>query len=158
MKTLIAAALLLALCACAGGSHLAKVRTAADAGEGILTALDTAVAIPAGYAAQKCQPAEDYMECMKPWIKVVDALNAAHALREAMVASLDGVELAEDNPGGMIACFAEAVGHAIAAAQEVGVELSSPAARNWSHFVGTLGTMCVLSTESTLASGSAEGE
>lgn len=162
MRRLLVCLLLLALSACGGGVRIAQVRTAADVGGEALTLLDGALAIPAGAAAQRCGDAAQgsevlYLQCMQPWLRAIDAIDAAHALREAMIASLDGAELAGDNPAGMIACYAEAISHAISAAEALGVRIESDAARSWARFAGTLGTMCLYSTDSTLSSGSAEG-
>lgn len=158
MTRLVACLLLLSLFGCAQGAHIQKVRTAADMGEDVLVTLDSAIAIPAGYAAEKCQTSDDYTDCMKGWIRTVNALQAAHHAHKAMIASLDGAELASDNPGGMVMCFAEAVSQAIRAAQDVGVTIDSRAATSWAKFAGTLGTMCEYSTDATLGHGSAEGE
>lgn len=157
MKILVASLLLLSLFGCAQGAHIAQVRTAADVGEGILSGLDHSLAIVAAHKVQQCQPADDYMHCMRRIVVAIEALQAAHALRESMIAGLDGAELAQDNPGGMIMCFAESVSHAIRAAQEVGVKVDSRAATSWAKFAGTLGTMCEYSTDATLGHGSAEG-
>lgn len=163
MKALIATILLLVMTGCAQGVHLAQARTAADVGEAVINGLDHAVAAAGRPRKDQCVVATDgdkraYLQCMAPLVKAAKAIAVAFKAHETLVASADGSSLVEDNPGGAIACFAEAVSHAIAAAQAAGVNVDSVAARNWARLAGTIGTMCLYSTDATLGHGSAEGE